>query len=180
MRITISGKPGAGKTTTAKQLASDLNYDFISVGNLQGQIAIEKGITINELMKLGKKDSSIHLEIDEKTIELGKVKDNFVIEGWIAFHFIPNSFKIFLDVDEEVGAKRIFYDKREDEPKQKDIKKTIKKIKERLKNTSLSFQKYYDVDFLNTSNYDLVLDTSNLSPEEVIAQIKNSFKGRKQ
>lgn len=55
MIITISGRQGAGKTTLAKNLSERLGYDFISVGDIQGQIARERGLTINELMELGKK-----------------------------------------------------------------------------------------------------------------------------
>jgi cytidylate kinase len=178
MRITISGRPGAGKTTIAKFLSKKLNYDFISVGNLQGKIALERGITINQLMERAKQDKSIHLEMDNKIKELGKEKDNFIIEGWIAFHFIPNSFKIFLEVNEETGAKRIFHDKREDEPNQESLEKTQEKIRERVSNVRNSFKKYYGIDFLAKSQYDLVIDTTNKTPEQIVEKINSFLKNK--
>jgi len=51
MIITISGLPGSGKTTVAKKLSKKLNYEFISVGDLKGQFAKEKGMTIDEFMR---------------------------------------------------------------------------------------------------------------------------------
>ena len=176
MIITISGKQGAGKTTVAKKLAKKLNYDFISIGDLQGELALEKGITITELMTLEKEQPQIHQEIDKKTENIGKTKDNFVIEGWIAYHFIPHSFKIFLDVDEKIGCKRIFNSYRPDEPKKETLEETLENQKLRLEETQKGFQKAHKIDFLDKSQYNFILDTSNLSAEQVIEKILEKLK----
>jgi cytidylate kinase len=176
MIITISGRQGAGKTTVAKTLAKKLGYKFVSVGDLQGEIAIKKGMTITELMTLGKKEKWVHLEMDKKIEEIGKRKDNFIIEGWIAYHFIPHSFKIFLDVDENVGAKRIFRDFRKDEPSCKSVEETKERLRERLKETREGFKKTYDIDFLDKSQYDLILDTTNLDINKVVKKILEKIK----
>ena len=176
MIITISGKQGAGKTTVTEELSKALGYDFVSVGNLQGEIATEKGITINELMELGKTDKSIHIDMDKKTVELGKIKDNFIIDGWIAFHFIPHAYKIFLMVKEYVGAERIFYSERKDEPKAETIEKTKEMLEKRLADVQESFKKYYNLDFLDSSHQDLVIDTTNLTVQQVIESILKGIK----
>ncbi|MCX6741353.1 MAG: AAA family ATPase, partial [Candidatus Parcubacteria bacterium] len=46
MIITLSGKPGSGKTTVAKILAEKLGYKFYSTGDLRGQMAMKRGLTI--------------------------------------------------------------------------------------------------------------------------------------
>lgn len=178
MIITISGRQGAGKTTIAKELAETQNYKFLSVGDLQGEIAINRGLTINELMELGKKEKRIHLEMDKKIIEIGKTRDNIVLEGWLAFHFIPHSYKIFLDVKKNVGAKRIFRDKREDEPKAKTLEEIKERLKIRLTDTHQSFKKYYSIDFLDPSHYDFILDTTNLTTQQVINKISLKIKDK--
>ena len=180
MIITISGKQGAGKTTVAEGLSKALGYDFISVGDLQGEIAIDRRITINELMELGKTDRSIYIEMDKKTVELGEIKDNFIIDGWIAFHFIPSAYKIFLDVDENVGAKRIFTSIRKDEQKAKTLEETKQRLKSRLSDVQESFKKYYDLDFLDHSHQDLVIDTTNLTIQKVIGKILDKIKDEKE
>lgn len=175
MKITISGKHGAGKTSVAKKLAKTLNYDFISVGNLQREIAVKKGMTIMELMEIGKKDKSIHIEMDEKTMEAGKTRKNLIMEGLIAFHFIPHSYKIFLDVDGDVGVKRIFEDERKDEPRASSLEETKERLKKRLENVRESFQKYYKIDFLDPSHYNFIIDTTDLTTQEVIDKILNKI-----
>lgn len=171
MIITISGKHGAGKTSVAKKLAKTLNYDFISVGNLQREIAVRKGITIMELMEIGKKDKSIHIEMDRKTIEAGKTKKNLIIEGLIAFHFIPHSYKIFLDVCEHTGAKRVSGAERKDEPKAETLEETKERLKNRLIDVQESFKDYYNLDFLDKSPYDLIINTTELTVQQVIDKI---------
>jgi cytidylate kinase len=91
MKITITGKPGSGKSTVAGILAQKLNCKYCSIGDLRGEIAQEHGLTIDELNEIGKKESWVHKKADEKTIEIGKTKENYIVEGWIAYHFIPHS-----------------------------------------------------------------------------------------
>ena len=44
-------------------------------------------------------------------------------------------------------------------------------LKARVENTDFRFKKYYDVDFLDKKNYDLVIDTTDLTPEEIVDKI---------
>lgn len=171
MIITISGRQGAGKTSVGKALAKKLNYKFFSIGDLRGMIAKERGLTIDELNKIGEKEFWVHKEADKKTIEIGKTSDNFIIEGWIAFYFIPNSKKIFLDVDGEVGARRIFVNQRCDEKKQEKLSALKEMLEKRLIKTDEQFKKYYGIDFLNKKNYDIIIDTTNLNIKETVNKI---------
>ena len=179
MIITISGKQGAGKTSVGKELAKILNYRFLSIGDLRGMIAKERGLTIDELNKIGGKESWVHEEADKKTIEIGKKSNNFIVEGWAAFHFIPKSIKIFLEVNEDIGAGRIFKDQRPDEKIQKNLLDMKKLLKERLTKTDEQFKKYYGIDFLDKNNFDIVIDTNNLTIKQTTDEIFNKLKSNK-
>src|SRR5689334_16245543 len=96
MIISITGAPGTGKTSVGKLLAKRLGYNFYSVGDLRGKMAMERGLTIDELNKLGEKDASTDTMADDYQRELGRKEDNFIIEGRLSWHFIPHSFKVFL------------------------------------------------------------------------------------
>lgn len=176
MIITISGMPGSGKTTVAKLLAKKLEFDFLSVGDLQGELAMERGLTISEMMALEKKEPWIHKAVDKKTEEVGKTRDNFVIEGWIAYHFIPHSFKIFLEVDEKIGANRIHQDNRIDEPTKDTLEEEIKTLRIRLKDADEGFKKAHGVNFLDKSQYNFILDTSDLTPDQVVEKLLGEVK----
>ncbi len=130
MIITISGIAGSGKSTVAKLLAKKLNYKHYSIGDFMRELAKERGTTLLELSKEAEKDKSIDKELDKKQTELGKTKDNFVIDSRLGFHFIRNSKKIFLEVQLNEAAKRILKEKRQHE-QYKDIQESIEKIKTR-------------------------------------------------
>jgi CMP/dCMP kinase len=158
--ITISGTPGSGKTTLGKMLARELGYEFISIGDIVGTIAKERGMDLHELQAHQETDKSIDVEIDEYQRKLGKEKDNFVIDSRLGFHFIPGSIKILVVADAKVGAQRIFNDPRHDEKKAIDLNEQMEFIERRMKSDKLRYKKFYNIDPNNPRLFDFVMDTS--------------------
>ena len=167
MIITISGIAGSGKSTVAKLLAKKLSYKHYSIGDFMRQIAKERSLTLLELSKEAEKDQSIDRELDKKQIELGKKEDNFVIDSRLGFHFIPKSKKIFLEVDINEAANRILKEKREHE-QYKDIQESLEKIKTRINCEDKRYKSYYNMDYHDKKHYDVIIDTTNIRPEEVV------------
>lgn len=172
MIISISGDPGSGKSTVAKILAQRLKLKHYSVGDLRGKMALERGMTIDELNKLGEKDAFTDKDADDYQKELGKKEDNFIIDGRLSFYFIPHSFKIFLRVDENVAAERIFRaPKRPDETQYKNVGKLLDALRNRVESDKKRYKKYYGIDHTDLKQYDLVINTSHLAPEQIIEKI---------
>lgn len=177
MKITLGGMPGAGKTTIAKILAKELNLKLEN--RSFGRILAEKRkITINKLMEQAKTNSQIHKDIDKEIIKYGKKNDDFIISSWLAYNFIPDSFKIFLDISQKEGAKRIYKNQRSEEIKYFSIKDTKEKTKKRLFDAKKGFEKAYDINFLLKSNYDFAIDTTRKSKKQVIKKILKEMKKR--
>lgn len=182
MIITISGLPGSGKSTVAKILAKRLNLKRYYIGEMRRKIARKKGITLDELNKIGEKEDWTDKEVDEYQKELGRKEDNFIIEGRTSFFFIPNSIKILLDVDLSVGAQRIYNEikrnpkKREEEGSFKNAQEAEKSLRERVRSDSRRYKKYYGIDFLDKSNYDIVVDTTSLTINQVVEKIMKKIK----
>ncbi|MBT4376782.1 AAA family ATPase [archaeon] len=177
LKITIGGMPGAGKTTIAEILAKKLNLNLEN--RSFGRILAEKRkITINELMEQAKTNSQIHKDIDKEIINYGKENKNFILSSWLAYKFIPDSFKIFLYVSPKIGAKRIYKNQRPEEIKYSSIKETQHKTKKRLLDTKQGFEKAYKINFLLKSNYDLVINTTRKSKKQVIKDIIKEMEKR--
>ena len=179
MIITISGKPGAGKTTIGKLLAQKLNYKFYSMGDLRGKMAMERNLTIDQLNEIGAKEDWTDKEVDTYQTKIAEKEDNLVFDGWLSFHFIPKSFKVFLDIAPEEAAKRVFKDQRPDEEHFDSVEKMQKEMANRLEQSRQRYLKYYNVDFLDRSHYDLIIDTTNMTPEEEVKLILKNVMGIK-
>tara|TARA_Y100000310_G_scaffold61961_1_gene57202 strand:- start:6951 stop:7529 length:579 start_codon:yes stop_codon:yes gene_type:complete len=171
MIITISGKPGSGKSTVAKIIAKRLNLKHYSIGDFMRDIAKEKDVSLLELGKTAEKERWVDDELDKRQIELGKKKDDFVIDSRLGFYFIPKSIKVYLDVDLEESAKRIFNAKRKDEKDNLSLEKTIENVKKRMKSEVLRYKKYYGINYYNKKHYDFVVDTSGVSIDKVVGMV---------
>ncbi|PIN86945.1 cytidylate kinase [Candidatus Woesearchaeota archaeon CG10_big_fil_rev_8_21_14_0_10_44_13] len=175
MIITISGRPGSGKSVVGKEVAKRLNLKYYCVGDFQREIAKKRGISLAELGKLEEKDRSIDIEVDNMQKELGRKGDDMLIDSRIGFHFIPRSIRVFLDVDPDVGAMRIFSQKRDDE-KFSDLLKTKEEIKKRIDSERRRYKKYYNIDHYDLESYDMIIDTTRLDPEQVADEIVKEIK----
>lgn len=171
MIISVSGAPGAGKSTISKELAEKLDWPRYYIGGLRRQKAQERGMTLAEYNKLGEKDPSTDLEVDRYQEELGKNQDNFVIEGRTSWYFIPHSLKLYFDVDEQEGAKRIFQElqdknDRNESEKPDSVEQVLENNRKRSESDNKRYLKYFGIRADNKNNFDHVIDTTDLTPEE--------------
>ncbi|MBI2147708.1 cytidylate kinase family protein [Candidatus Woesearchaeota archaeon] len=178
MIITISGYPGAGKSTVGKALAKKLRWAYHSTGDLMSELAMQKGTTQQELTKRAEKDKSIDKELDDRQKKLGREKDDIIIDGRLSFFFIPQSLKVFLTVDRAVGAERIFKARRPDEQENTSLQATKDSIKKRLASEKKRYKKYYNIDCYDKLHYDLVIDTSRKETADVVGEIMAEMKRR--
>ncbi len=105
--ISITGFPGAGKSTITKLLVEKTGYDYFTVGSIARGIAESMGITLSELGILSKSDTSYDKLYDQKQCEfLAENPNNFIFDSRLGFFFAPNSFKIYLTIDPLISAER--------------------------------------------------------------------------
>ncbi|MFA5023911.1 MAG: cytidylate kinase family protein [Patescibacteria group bacterium] len=177
MIISLSGAMGSGKSTIAQRLADKLNWPRYYMGGIRREAAKKRGLTLEEYNKLGETDPTTDYEVDEVyQKELARREANFIIEGRTAWHFLPQSLKIYLDVDLEVGAKRIFgnLQQKNDRNEAKNLAtwQAVKASNEkRIKSDRARYQKYYQIDVYDRKNYDFYLDTTNLDQNQVFQAV---------
>jgi len=170
MKVTISGKPGSGKSTIGKAIAKELKLKHYSMGDLQRSIAKDKGISLIELSKIEEQSPDLDKKVDDKLKHIGETEDNIIIDARLGFHFIPDSIKIFLNISLDEGTKRIFKDKREGE-KEDSLEMLKFQIKRRIESEEKRYLEYYQIYVNNASNYDLIVDTTNLTFDQVLSKI---------
>ena len=180
MLITIWWKAWSGKGTVSKLLAKELNYEIVSIWDMKRKLAAEMWINIIEFNKMWddpEKSAEFDLKYEEYQKNL-KLSDNIILDSRLWFYAQPHAFKILLDVDEEVAWERIFKAER-DTDKHASKKHAIAQVKERNSSDEGRYKKLYNVDLWNPNNYNLVIDTSEWTPEEVLQIILDEFKAYK-
>lgn len=170
-KITLSGFAGTGKSTVGKLLANALDFEFISVGNYSRKFALEKfNMTINEFQELVSRKPEIDKAIDSEFQNYCNARNNLVIDYRLGFHFIKDAFHVLLKVSDDEAFKRISHSGRTNEDY------SLSAINIRNEIMKDRFLNSYGVDFTDESNYRLVLDTSFISPEEVVFRILSAIK----
>lgn len=173
-------KAGSGKWTVSKLLAEKLWYEIVSIGDMKRKLAAEMWINIIEFNKMGDnpenaKEFDLKYEGFQQNL---KLTDNIILDSRLWFYAQPKAFKILLDVDEEIAWERIFKAERSTD-KHATKNHAIKEVKERNSSDKERYMKLYNVDLWDPNNYNLVIDTSERTPEEVLEIILDEFKAYK-
>jgi len=165
MRISISGPPGSGKTTVCMLVANRLDYDFILVGQVFRQMALERKVDLDTFGRLAEEDETIDKELDERMLAIARANDNVVLEGRLTGAMLKTRklpvFAVFVTASEDIRAERIA--KREN--MEKDL--VLRTMRTREKSEKKRYLAYYGIDPYDRSIYDLWIDSSNLLPDKI-------------
>ena len=174
--ISLAGELASGKSTVAKLLIEDLKYGLYKNGEYFRNLAKEYGMDVNEFNLYVENHPEIDMQIEKRASEYAKEHDNFIIDARLGWYAVPESFKVYLKVDIDVAAQRAFNDsKRKVSENFSSIEEQKQKIIERYKSENERYWNVYHVRRDDMSNYDLVIDTTNLKPEEVTKKIKEEY-----
>lgn len=182
MIVTITGYPGSGKSTLGRGIAKALGLRHYSAGELLRGLAKQKGISLMELHERMEENPGIDQDIDNLNKRLGKRADDFVIDSRLAWHFIPDSIKVFVKINLAKAAERVYRDtlekkgERSDEKDNLDLEQTRKNLEKRMKMNQARYKRLYNVDYLDESNYDIVVDTTSVGIEETRQKVLEKIK----
>lgn len=175
--ITICGLPGSGKSSTATGVATALAYKHYSTGDLFRAIAKERGVSIEEINKQAELEQEIDHEVDERTKQM-KDEANLVIDSRMAWHWLPNSFKVFLKIDPHTAAERTFNHMQEKgrlSQNASSVEEVYTNTVARTESEIRRYQTLYGVDYKDEANYDLVVDTATHPLDEVIQMVIDGY-----
>ena len=172
--ISITGDLGSGKSTVSNIICKTLNYNYIYTGDIQRKIAERHGMTTTELNKYSETHPEIDEEIDNTFKSLNDAKD-LIVDSRLAWFFIPNSFKIYLKTDLQVAAERISNDKKRKNECYLSVEEAAHNISTRKNSENKRYKELYNADCANLDHFDLVIDTSRITPEEVAEIILKKY-----
>ena len=176
--ITIAGSLGAGKSSTAKKVAQELGYRHFSSGDLFRKIAAERGESVEATNLSAEVQKDIDFKVDNLLKEMGRREEKLVIDSRMAWHWMPDSFKVFLTLDTDSAAERIFNDvqsKRrlsEDASTLSDVRTSIER---RFASEQKRYLALYGVDPTDPNNFDLVINTKENSLDAVVDTVLKAY-----
>ena len=175
--ISLGGELASGKGTVSKILMKRLNYGVYRNGDYFRKLAKEMGMDVTSFNIYVKKHPEIDNQIENSAAEYAKSHDNFIIDARLGWYAVPESFKVYLKVDINVATKRAFEDpERKSSENFETFEEQKADIQLRYKLENERYFKLYGVHKEDENNYDLVLDTTNLSPDEVADKIEAEYK----
>jgi len=170
--ICVCGMAGSGKSTLAKRLAEKYGLKYYSGGDALKALALEKGHKPLEhgwweskeglsFLEKREKNPEFDKAVDQKLLEIAKQGD-VVLDSWTMPWLLKDGFKIWLEASPRKRAERVA--KRDNIT----VKEALKALKKKEEKTKVIYRKLYGFQLgEDFSPFHLILDTDNLSAEEV-------------
>ena len=179
--ITLSGKPGSGKSSTANRVAELLGYTRHSSGDMVRSVLKRNSLTLEEYNDEASDNHNLDDQIDEELRKLRKL-ENIIVDSRLGFFWLPKSFKVYLDLDMDVATARIYNDVSTNESRQgvgtssTSLADVARQVQGRMLAEQVRFKKLYNVDPYETAHFDLVIDTSRHNPDSVAVTVFDHYK----
>jgi len=174
--ISMTGELASGKGEVSNILIKKLNYGIYRNGEYFRKLAKEMNMDVTEFNIYVKKHPEIDFQIERSAAEYAKNNDEFIIDARLGWYAVPESFKVYLTVDIDVAAKRAFEDQNRKSSENFDsIEEQKQDMIKRYELENERYFKLYNVRKEDLSNYDLVIDTTDLTPQEVADMIKEKY-----
>lgn len=169
MHITITGNLGSGKSTIARLLSEKYNFEVYSTGKVQRKLAEQMKLSTLELNQLMMSDRKYDNMIDDETARISRDNQDkdIIFDSRLAWHFVKFSFKVFVSVSLDVAAKRIMNDQRGSVENYSSIEEAKALLAERANTEMIRYKDIYNLNYMDFSNYNLVIDGTYCDPDTI-------------
>ncbi len=173
-KISLAGDLGSGKSTVSKILIDRLGATYHSTGAICRAIAEKHGIDITKMNQYMESHPEIDREIDDTIRALSDKDECMVIDSRMAWHFVRDTFRVYMTTEPMESAKRILRAKRAGE-QATSVEEMAASNRARKASENKRYAEFYGVDCGDLSNYSLVVDSTYATPEEVAECILSCF-----
>lgn len=177
--ITIAGAVGSGKSSTAKRVASALGFKHFSSGDLFRAMARERGLSVEAINLTAEEQSDIDREVDELLQKMGREEECLVIDSRLAWHWMPHSFKVYLALDIDSAAARIFHHMQTEgriSEHASSIHEVRQSIAARIASEQKRYRTLYGIDVADTAPFDLVINTAEHNLDAVVRLVLEAYR----
>ena len=178
VKISITGDLGSGKSTVCKLIMEQYGLKVYSIGGIQRSLAQKYNMSILDFNKYMETHTEIDEEIDNELSEIGRRDEDMILDSRMAWHFVPQSFKVYLAVDINTAVERICTANRGEVESYTSLEDAKTKILQRKSSENYRYLSKYKVDCSDMNNYDIIIDTTCRTPQEAADIIMEAVKSR--
>ncbi len=178
-KISLAGDLGSGKSTVGAILKERFGAEIVSVGKIQRAMAAELGMDTLAFNRYQETHPEFDRILDDRLRSYESVEGDYIFDSRMAWHFVPSAFSVYMKADPEESAKRVLSAGRSDEPFAS-VEEAAASLKKRRESERERYLRFYGVDITDLSHYDLVVDTTGKTPEEVAEAIEDGWKKKEE
>jgi predicted cytidylate kinase len=164
--VTIGGPPGSGTSTVSMILMEITGFDYIYAGSIFREMAKERGLSLAEFGKLCENDKKVDMDLDLKMINFARSSKDMILEGRMTGPLCKRenilALKVYIDADIKLRAERVM------ERDGGSIDDVYMKMERREASEARRYLDYYGIDPREHHHYDIVIDSTNMTPEEEV------------
>lgn len=164
--VCIGGPPGSGKSTAGRKIAERFGLEYRSAGEIFRAEASQRGLDLEAFGRYAETHPEVDRALDRAMQALaapGRILDGRIQGPLCRRHGIA-AVSIVITARPEVRAQRVAG--RDAEP----LEHAIREIADREASEHRRYRALYEID-LDTEPADLTIDSSELSPNEVVKEI---------
>jgi cytidylate kinase len=170
----MSGLPGSGTSTVARAVATELGLDHLDGGTVFRTVAAEQGLSLTAYAALAEHDEKIDRALDDRLTERARRGDVLLesrLSGWLATRAGLAAQRVWIRCDEVERARRVA------EREGQDADAALAHNRRRERSERARYLGYYDIDLTDLTIYDLVLDSTDLGPSELVGAVVSAARG---
>lgn len=168
MLVTVSGLPGSGTSTLGRRIAQSLGLAHVDGGQVFRAMAAESDLDLADFGALAESDPAIDVELDTRLARRGGEGDVVLesrLAGWIATNEGLSALRVWVACEASERARRVA-DREGTDPSVARAQNDAREASEAER-----YRTYYAIDIADLSPYDLVLDSTSTTVDELLRQL---------